>query len=126
MRGTVLLLESEKSLLVDVDVLRLNGLIVYHCHELADAVEQLPRVAPDVIVAVLSAPDSPSVVPPLRRLADHATSIIAASVPERREAAREQGADAFLVESADASELLYEIHRALILRRSGRRLPWNW
>jgi hypothetical protein len=126
MRGTVLLLESEKSSLVDVDVLRVNGLMVYHCHELVEAVKQLQRVAPEVIVAVLSADDQPSVVTPLRRLADHATSIIVASVPERREAARDEGADSFLLNSAHASEFLYEIHRALILRRSGRRLPWNW
>ena len=125
MRGTLLLLESEKSL-VDVDVLRANGLMVYDCHELAEAVKQLQRVAPDVILAVLSERDSPSIVSPLRRLTDDATSIIVASVPEYREAAREEGADSFLSSSADVSDVLYEIHRALILRRSGRRLPWNW
>jgi hypothetical protein len=59
-------------------------------------------------------------------LADRATSIIVASVPEERDAARNEGADSFLPNSAPAADLLYEIHRALILRRSGRRLPWNW
>ena len=125
MRGTVLLLESGRSLLVDVDLLRGNELIVYHCHELADALKQFQHLAPDVVVAVLSGHDSPSIVPGLRGLADYATSIIVASVPEQREGARQGGADSFLPKSAPSSDFLYEIHRALILRRSGRRLPWN-
>ena len=126
MRGTVLLLESDRSLLVDVDLLRANELIVYHCHELTTALKQLQQMAPDVVVAVLSGQDSPSIVLGLRDLADYATSIIVASVPEEREAARKAGADSFLLNSATPADLLYEIHRALILRRSGRRLPWNW
>ena len=126
MRGTVLLLESDRSLLVDVDLLRANELIVYHCHELTNALKQFQQVAPDVVVAVLSGRDSPSIVHGLRELADYATSIIVASVPEEREAARKAGADSFLLNSATPADLLYEIHRAIILRRSGRRLPWNW
>jgi DNA-binding NarL/FixJ family response regulator len=126
MRGTVLLLESDRPVLVDVDLLRENELVVYHCHELANALQQFQRLTPDVVVAVLSRHDSPSIVPGLRRLADHATSIIVASVPEEREAARQAGADSFLLNSAPPTDLLYEIRRALILRRSGRRLPWNW
>ena len=126
MRGTILLLDSERSLLVDVDLLRANALIVYHCHEFANALKQFQHVAPDVVVAVLSAHDSPSIVPRLRGLVDHATSIIVAAVPEEREAARKAGADSFLPNSAPPADLLYEINRALILRRSGRRLPWNW
>ena len=126
MRGTVLLLESDRSWPVDVDLLRANELIVYRCHELADALTQLQQVAADVVVAVLSGHDSPSSVADLRRLADYATSIIVVSVPEAREAAREAGADSFLLDSATPADLLYEIRRALILRRSGRRLPWNW
>jgi DNA-binding NarL/FixJ family response regulator len=125
MRGTLLLLETDKSLPVDVDLLRANGLIVHPCHDLARALTQFQDTAPDVVVAVLSAHDSPSIVPALRRLADHATSIIVASVPEEREAARKTGADSFVLNSALTADLLYEIHRALILRRSGRRLPWN-
>jgi DNA-binding NarL/FixJ family response regulator len=125
MRGTILLLENDKSMLVDIDLMRENGLIVYHCHEPAHALTELQHRAPDVVVAVLSAHDSASVVPGLRGGADRATSIIVASVPEEREAARRAGADSFLRKSAPAADLLYEIHRALILRRSGRRLPWN-
>jgi DNA-binding NarL/FixJ family response regulator len=126
MRGTVLLLESDGSSLVDVDLLRANELIVSHCHELANALQQFQHLAPDVVVAVLSRHDSPSIVPALRSLVDHATSIIVSSVPEEREAARTAGADSFLLNSASPADLLYEIRRALILRRSGRRLPWNW
>jgi DNA-binding NarL/FixJ family response regulator len=126
MRGNVLLLQSDRSLLVDVDLLRENELIVYHCHELADALKHFQRMAPDVVVAVLSGQNIRSIVPGLRGLADHAASIIVASVPEEREAARKAGADAFLLNSAPPADLLYEIRRALILRRSGRRLPWNW
>jgi DNA-binding response OmpR family regulator len=126
MRGTVLLLEHDRSLLADVDLLRANGLIVYHCHELADALKQFPHVVPEVVVAVVSLDDSQRIVPELRWLVDRATSIIVVSVPEEREAARKAGADSFLRNSAPPADLLYEIHRALILRRSGRRLPWNW
>lgn len=125
MRGTVLLLDDDESPLVDVAALRDNGLVVHPCHELADALKQFERLAPDVVVAVVPAHDSPSIVPELRHLADHATSIIVASVPEERQAARETGADLFLPSSARTADLLYEIHRALILRRSGRRLPWD-
>jgi DNA-binding response OmpR family regulator len=126
MRGHVLLLESDRSLLVDVDLLRANELMVYHCHELARALEHFQQLTPDVVVAVLSGHDSPSIVPGLRGLADYATSIIVVSVADEREAARKAGADSFLLNSAPPADLLHEIRRALILRRSGRRLPWNW
>jgi DNA-binding NarL/FixJ family response regulator len=126
MRGTILLLENDQSVLVDVDLMRDNGLIVHHCHEPAQALTKLQHLAPDVVVAVVSAHDSASIVPELRGQTDRATSIIVASVPEERESARQAGADSFLRRSAPAADLLYEIHRALILRRSGRRLPWNW
>jgi DNA-binding response OmpR family regulator len=125
MRGTVLLLDSDKSLAVDVGLFHANGLTVDHCHEPAHALEQLRRMAPDVVVAVLAAHDSLSIVPDLRDLADPATSIIVVSVPAQREAARKVGADSFLLYPALPADLLYEIHRALILRRSGRRLPWE-
>jgi DNA-binding NarL/FixJ family response regulator len=126
MQGTVLLLTSDRSLLVNVDVLRAHGLIVSDCHEPAQALARFEQIAPDVVVVLLSGHDSPTFLPELRGLSNHATSIIVASVPEQREAARMAGADSFLLESALPSDLLYEVHRALILRRSGRRLPWNW
>jgi hypothetical protein len=125
MRGTVLLLESDRSQVADVDLLRANGLIVYHSRELAHALKYFEHVAPEVLVVIVSAHDSGSIVPELRGLADRAASIIVASVPEEREAARMAGADSFLPNSAPPTDLLYEIQRALILRRSGRRLSWN-
>ena len=125
MRGTVLLLESGKSALVDVELFRASGLVVHHCRDVADAVQRLDRIAPDVIVGVLPALGAASIVPSLRGLADRATSIIVASVPEERDAARRAGADFFLAASAMPDDLLYEIQRALILRRTGRRLPWR-
>lgn len=125
MRGTVLLLQSDQSWLVDVDVLHANGLIVYRCHEPADALEEVQRLAPDVVVAVLAAHDPVSIVPDLRDLADPATSIIVVSGAAQRDAAGTTGADSFVLSSAQPADLLYEIHRALILRRSGRRLSWT-
>jgi DNA-binding response OmpR family regulator len=125
MRGTILLLDSDTSLLVDVDLFRASGLTVYHCHEPDQALKQFQNIGADVIV-VLSARHSRSIVPVLRGLADHATSIVVASIPEEREEARRAGADSFLLNSGRPADLLYEIHRALILRRSGRRVPWNW
>jgi DNA-binding NarL/FixJ family response regulator len=124
MRGTVLLLERDRPPLADIELLRANGLIVYHCHELSSAVNYVQHMTPEVVV-VVSAHDSESIVPELRALVDHAASIIVASSPEERDAVHRAGADFFLVNSAPAADLLYEIHRALILRRSGRRLPWN-
>ncbi len=81
MRGTVLLLDSDRSFLVDVDLFRANGLIVYHCHEPDQALKQFQNIGADVIV-VLSARHSRSIVPAFRGLADHATSIVVASVPK--------------------------------------------
>jgi DNA-binding NarL/FixJ family response regulator len=124
MQGTVLLLSSDRSPLVDV--FRAHGLIVYHCDEPAQALTRVEQIAPDVIVALLSGDEGPSLLPELRRLADRATSIIVTSIPEQRDVARQAGADSFLLKSAPPSDVLYEIHRALILRRSGRRVPWNW
>ena len=125
MRGTVLLLDRDGSSLVDPDFLRDSGLIVQHCREPAQALKRLQEVAVDVVV-VVPAQHGEAIVADLRTLADHATSIIVASVPEQCDEARRSGADAVLLTSAAPAELLTEIQRALILRRSGRRLPRNW
>jgi DNA-binding NarL/FixJ family response regulator len=126
MHGTILLLANDRSLPLDVDAWRARGLIVRRYEDRAEALRQLDAIAPDVIVALLSAHEIASVIPELRTMVDQATSIIVASDPEQRDTVRKHGADSFLLNSAPASELLYEVHRALILRRSGRRLPWNW
>jgi hypothetical protein len=123
MRGTVLLLDSASSPPVDIELLRAHGLTVRHCRQLADALEQSLNPVPDVVV-VLSPRDSSS-IEALRGSVDYATSIIVASHPERREESRRAGADCFLPEYIPPADLIYEIHRALILRRSGRRLPWS-
>jgi DNA-binding response OmpR family regulator len=126
MRGTVLLLESDGSKLVDVELLRASGLMIHHAHDLAQALEHLEHSAPDVVVvAALPARQGTAIVSDLRQAADAATSIIVVSVPEDRDAVRKAGADSFHNTSGSVSDLLYEIHRALILRRSARRLPWN-
>jgi hypothetical protein len=122
MRGTVLLLASNPSPIVDVDLLRANGLTVYQSHELTHALMQFEHIAPDVVV--VASGDIAS-ISSLRGEADYATSIIVAADDHERDAARKSGADSFLVEQAPPTDLVYEIHRALILRRSGRRLPWN-
>src|SRR5947207_3219970 len=70
-----------------------------------------------------------SMVSELRRRVDDATSIIVVSPDVDREVRDEvhaAGADLLLSRPVRTSDLLFEIRRALILRRSGRRLPWNW
>ena len=59
---------------------------------------------------------------------DDATSIIVMGLSDadERQKLRAAGADLFLLVPIQPSELAYEVKRALILRRSGRRLSWNW
>jgi DNA-binding response OmpR family regulator len=59
---------------------------------------------------------------------DDATSIIVTgrSDADERQQLRAAGADLFLLTPIQPSEVAYEVKRALILRRSGRRLSWNW
>jgi DNA-binding response OmpR family regulator len=125
MRGTVLLLDDDSSRR-RADSLRLDRLIVYEASDVHEALEHLRSEAPDVIVACLASLDTRSLVQQLRGAADRVTSIIVAAAVEHRDAARAAGADSFLPGPVAPADLLYEIHRALILRRSGRRLPWNW
>jgi len=124
MRGTILLLDSDKSLLAAADLFRRAGLMVHHCEEPAHALKQFHDVGADVVVVATTDPTL-SIVRDFRGLADDATSIVVASGPDVREEARRAGADSFLLNPAPPADLLYEIHRALILRRSGRRLSWN-
>lgn len=105
---------------------RAMGLLVSEVARPEDALKRADVISPDVVVAVFAPDNGPSIVGELRRLLDPATSIIVASGREDRERARDAGADSFLLKSAPPSEVLYEVQRALILRRSGRRLPWNW
>jgi DNA-binding response OmpR family regulator len=126
MRGTVLLLDSGDARAPYADYFRAHGLIVYETTRPEDALKQLDTVTPDVIVTTFGRSIPSSVIGELRTSVDAATSIIVTSADEGREQARKAGADSFLLNSARLSEVLYEIHRALILRRSGRRLSPNW
>jgi len=117
MRGVVLLVDTDGA--IDPTPLREAGLIVYEAGDEGAALERLADVAPDVLVVAQS-----MALTELRRHVDHATSIIVVGRNEEApERLRTTGADSVLSPSAN---LTYEIHRALILRRSGRRLPWNW
>src|SRR5688572_21087400 len=121
MRGTVVLLGGHESHAVYAEHLRANGLLVYEAVSPTD----VQAIAPDVIVTVFSGNTSPSAIRDLRSRVDHATSIIVASSRGDRQAAHEAGADSVLLMPAPPGEILYEVQRALILRRSGRRLPQN-
>ena len=137
MRGTVLLLAAVEWSAEYADHLRGNGLMVYELHRPEDALRKVETVVPDVIVAVCSGSDDPAAIRELRDRVDRATSIIAvvmASTASRSSAASgtnhadaspvlEAGADSVLLMPVPPDEVLYEVQRALILRRSGRRLP---
>ena len=119
MRGTVVLLGGHGSQAVYAEPLRANGLLVYEAASPTD----VQSIAPDVVVTVFSGDSSPSAIRDLRNRVDHATSIIVVSSREGRQTAHDAGADSVLLMPASPDELLYEVQRALILRRSGRRLP---
>jgi len=119
MRGTVLLLGDQDWHVPYTEHLRAQGLLVYGVASPAD----LQTIAPDVVVTMFSRDSSPSLIRDLRNQIDHATSIIVACSREDRHAAHEAGADSVLLMPALPDEILYEVQRALILRRSGRRLP---
>jgi DNA-binding response OmpR family regulator len=125
MRGTVLLLDAGRSSPHEIDVMRADGLLVHLCGRLPEALEHFQQHAVEAVVVRLPREDCCSVIVALREAADHATSIIVSAEPDVRDRAREAGADVFLPSAVGTAELLYEVHRALILRRSGRRLPWN-
>jgi DNA-binding response OmpR family regulator len=125
MGGTVLFVNSRESTSLFADHFRTNGLLVYEAERAEDAVQQVDGIAPDVVVAVLGQDNGPSVIRELRSSVDYATSIIVIADLNDREEAQHAGADSLLLKSALPSEVLYEVRRALILRRSGRRLPWN-
>lgn len=118
MQGDVLLVDAEG--IIDAERLRAAGLWVYHVRDVAAAIDRMSESAADVVV--VSDPLENESLQELRRHADYATSIIIVGRDDgERDSARHSGADSFLLATAD---VLYEVHRALILRRSGRRIPW--
>ena len=117
MRGVVLLVDRDGT--IDPEPLREAGLRVYQAADWQTALDRLQEVAPDAVIVA----GETSALAELRRGAGYATSIIVVGRnQDPPETLRAAGADSCLSPSGD---LLYEIHRALILRRSGRRLPWN-
>jgi CheY-like chemotaxis protein len=132
--GRVLLVNSFDDR--DVYAALLNG----HGHTVVEAAtpEHALRIladghAPDVVVTDIafagSAIAGTSFIADVRVRIDDATSIIVLSAYVRaddRSDARAAGADLFLMKPAVPTAVLFEVQRALILRRSGRRLAWNW
>ena len=116
------------------EYLRANGIIVCEAADPVEADRCLnERMTPDVVITDLAfggnAEAGDAFIRGLRFRLDDATSIIVVcgySRGEDRERARRAGADVFLLTPALPSDVLYEVRRALILRRSGRRLQWNW
>jgi len=110
-----------------------QGLIVCEAADPAAAQQRvLAEPPPDVVIADSTFPGSPidaiGLIHDLRLRLDDATSIIviaAAAHAEDRASLRLAGADLFVTPAAP-SQVLFETKRALILRRSGRRLTWNW
>lgn len=131
--GRVLVVDSYGGSDAYVDAMRDAGLMTLYVTLPEDALQLLTRHPADVVVTEIVFTGSPmegnTFIREARGRVDDATSIIALSRYVRaadREDAREAGADLFLMKPALAPAVLFEIHRALILRRGGRRLPWNW
>ena len=112
--------------------LRAQRLLVHTVSRPEDTWEALTMVTPDVAVVAADCtgvePDVIAFIEALRCGLDDATSIILISQQARfadREPLRRAGLDLLLLNAPQPSEVAYEVKRALILRRSGRRLPWN-
>jgi CheY-like chemotaxis protein len=132
-RGTVLFVNSYDGVHTYLDLLRDRGHTTLHAARPEEALLLLTDHVPDVVVTDIvfaqSATEGPALIRDIRARVDHATSIIVLSRYVRaadREDARVAGADLFLKTPAVPAAVLFEVHRALILRRGGRRLPWNW
>jgi DNA-binding response OmpR family regulator len=130
--GTVLLIHSADGRDMYGDYLRANAILVRDADSPEKAFDLLDSVDPHVVITdsvfKSSGYDGLSCLRALRARVDGATSIIVVSALARREdreRAHGAGADLYLVKPVLPAALLYEVRRALILRRSGRRLPWN-
>lgn len=132
-RGTALFVNSREGCESYVDALSDCGVTVIHTIRPEDALTSLSTDRPDVVVTDLAFADAritgAEFIREVRSIVDDATSIIVLSQYVRvtdRTNAREAGADVFLMKPALASAVAFEVQRALILRRGGRRLAWNW
>jgi CheY-like chemotaxis protein len=132
--GRVLLVNSFDDRDIYADVLQEHGHTVIQAAMPEHALRFLADSAPpDVVLTDIvfgaSAITGLSFISQARLRVDGATSIIVLTRYVRaddRSRARAAGADLFLIQPAAPAAVLFEVHRALILRRSGRRLSWNW
>ena len=131
--GTVLFVNSYEACQVYIQALRDRGHTTLHATRPEDALSLLTSHLPDVVVTDIvfaqSNIEGPAFIRDVRLRVDDATSIVVLSRYVRaddREDARTAGADLFLMTPAVPAALLFEVQRALILRRGGRRLSWNW
>jgi CheY-like chemotaxis protein len=132
-RGTVLFVNSYDGAQLYIDVLRERGHTTLHASQPEDALTLLTSHFPDVVVTDIvfaqSSIEGLAFIRDVRLRVDDATSIVVLSRYVRaddREDARAAGADLFLMTPAVPTAVLFEVQRALILRRVGRRLSWNW
>ena len=114
-----------------LEYLRAQGFIVRGPVSPEATGKLLDDTTPDLVIIEVSGSqlDAATFIRELRFRLDDATSIIVISGLRRQEdrvALNAAGADFFLPKSASPSDVAYEMKRALILRRSGRRLGWNW
>jgi DNA-binding response OmpR family regulator len=113
--------------------LRDHGLNVITARGPEDAHAALEIETPGIVLTDVAFADTAidgfAFIRSLRSIVDESTSILVLTRYARfddRERARAAGADLYLTQPALPSAVLFEVKRALILRRSGRRLPWNW
>jgi DNA-binding response OmpR family regulator len=123
MRGTVLILGGRRLQPDCAEHLRADGLRVYADARPEDAVEQAAAVDPDVLV--IGPGIQLSWIRELRTRVDRITSIIMVDDSADYAQSHDAGVDAIVNEASLPDGLLYEVRRAVILRRSGRRLPWS-
>jgi two-component system, cell cycle response regulator DivK len=131
--GQVLLVNSFDDCEMYSEYLRDAGLQVHAVADPAHALGLLSAISCDVVITdLVFAPGALSGVAFTRQLRarlDPSTSIIVVSGCVRledREEARQAGADLFLIKPALPSAVLFEVRRALALRKLGRRIEWNW
>lgn len=129
----VLVISSFDACDMYVEYFTASGLLAIGFSGPDQACQSVEAIAPAVIVTDItflgSPPDGCEFIRRLRRTVAAATSIIVVTGRVReqdRHDAREAGADLFLIMPALPDEVLAEVRRALLLRRNGRRLPWNW
>lgn len=131
--ASVLFVSSGADSQLYLDALSDRRWTVIHAGSPEAALQILMTDIPDVVVTELAFAetviDGTALICELRARVDDATSIVVLSRYVRvddRHQARVAGADLFLMKPALPSALVFEVQRALILRRGGRRLSWNW